>query len=275
MAIESVKNLLCEAQKANTSIIAFDALDYETIYACIRGAEASRRPVILMLYPGMKSIISFSAFVDLVKALAKDASVPVAMHLDHCSSFETILSAIHAGFTSVMADGSALPFDENVAAVREAVKLAREAGVSIESEIGHVPMGGSTMAVSQLDETVRFYEETKVDALAVSIGTAHGFYKDTPKIDVDLARRIGEAIPIPLVLHGGSGTPPEKIRAVIACGIAKVNIATEFQYDFQQKLKARLLEAGDKFIAADLLMAPVVDSSTEFIKREIRFLAGL
>lgn len=130
------------------------------------------------------------------------------------------------------------------------------------------------MAVSQLEETVRFYEATRVDALAVSIGTAHGFYRETPKIDVELARKIGEAIPIPLVLHGGSGTPPEKIRAVIGCGIAKVNIATEFQFDYQQKLRARLNELGEKFAAVDLLEAPVVESSQKFIENEIRFLAG-
>ena len=114
MAIESVKNLLGAAQKANTSIIAFDALDYDTIFSCIKGAEAARRPVILMLYPAMNKIMSFRSFTEVVRALAQEASVPVALHLDHCSDFNTILAAIHAGFTSVMADGSALSFDENV-----------------------------------------------------------------------------------------------------------------------------------------------------------------
>lgn len=271
----TMNEILPAARREGRAVGAFNIGNYETALAVVRAAEELGQPVIVQLYSRLIDNGHGEPLGAAVRVLAEQASVPVALHLDHGSSVEQVRRAIAAGFTSVMLDASKLPFDENVAAVREAVKLAREAGGSIESEIGHVPMGGSTMAVSQLDETVRFYEETKVDALAVSIGTAHGFYKDTPKIDVELARRIGEAIPIPLVLHGGSGTPPEKIRAVIACGIAKVNIATEFQYDFQQKLKARLLEAGDKFIAADLLMAPVVDSSTEFIKREIRFLAGI
>lgn len=271
----TMKEILPAARREGRAVGAFNIGNYETALAVVRAAEELGQPVIVQLYNRLIDNGHGEPLGALVRALAERASVPVALHLDHGSSVDQVWRAIAAGFTSVMLDASKLPFAENVAAVREAVRLARDAGVSIESEIGHVPMGGSTMAVSQLEETVRFYEETQVDALAVSIGTAHGFYKDTPKINVELARQIGEAIPIPLVLHGGSGTPPEKIRAVIVCGIAKVNIATEFQYDFQQKLKERLLEAGDKFIAADLLMAPVVDSSKEFIKKEIRFLAGL
>ena len=138
MGIESVKNLLDAAQKASTSVIAFDALDYDTVYACVKGAEAARRPVILMLYPAMNKIISFRAYAELVKTLARDASVPVALHLDHCSDYDTILAAIHAGFTSVMADGSALPFDENVAFTKSVVDVAKAFEVDVEGELGHV-----------------------------------------------------------------------------------------------------------------------------------------
>ena len=234
MAIESVKNLLCEAQKANTSIIAFDALDYETIYACIRGAEASRRPVILMLYPDMQSIISFSAFVDLVKALAKDASVPVAMHLDHCSSFETILSAIHAGFTSVMADGSALPFDENVAFTKSVVDVAKVFGVDVEGELGHVGQVAAGFAYhdkntfTRPEDAALFAEKTGVTSLAVAFGSCHGMYKDPPNLDLERLQEIDKATDTPLVLHGGSGIPAQQLEQAFALGINKFNVATEY-----------------------------------------------
>ena len=272
--LTTMKEMLTDARREGRAVGGFNIGNYETLLAVTRAAESLRQPVIVQLYSRLVDNGHAEPLAAAARALAERMSVPVAIHLDHGSSLEQVERAIAAGFTSVMLDASKLPFDENVALVRQAVELARKAGVSIESEIGHVPMGGSTMAVSQLEETVRFYEATRVDALAVSIGTAHGFYRETPKIDVELARKIGEAIPIPLVLHGGSGTPPEKIRAVIGCGIAKVNIATEFQFDYQQKLRARLNELGEKFAAVDLLEAPVVESSQKFLENEFRFLAG-
>ncbi len=272
--LTTMKEMLTEARREGRAVGGFNIGNYETLLAVTRAAEELNSPVIVQLYSRLIDNGHGEPLAAAARALAERMTVPVAIHLDHGSSLEQVRRAIAAGFTSVMLDASKLPFAENVAMVREAVSIARKAGVSIESEIGHVPMGGSVLAVSQFDETVRFYEETRVDALAVSIGTAHGFYKETPKIDVELARKIGEAIPIPLVLHGGSGTPPEKIRAVIGRGIAKVNIATEFQFDYQQKLRQRLDELKDKFVPADLLEAPVVDSSVEFIRNEIRFLAG-
>ncbi len=272
--LTTLNEILPPARRDGRAVGGFNIGNYETALAVVRAAEALKQPVIVQLYSRLIDNGHGEPLAALVRVLAEQASVPVALHLDHGTSLEQIKRAIAAGFTSVMLDASKLAYTDNVAMVRAAVVLARDAGVSIESEIGHVPLGGSAMQISQLDETVRFFEDTRVDALAVSIGTAHGFYKAEPKIDVELARRIGAAIPIPLVLHGGTGTPPDKIRAVIGCGIAKVNIATEFQFDFQQKLRQRLNETGDTFIAADLLMAPVVDCSTEFIKERIRFLAG-
>ena len=138
MALEKVRDLLCAAQKANTSVIAFDACDYNTIYACIKGAEAARRPVIVMLYPTMRSVFSFGAFAATVKDLAREASVPVGLHLDHCSDLSTIVEAIRDGFTSVMADGSAMPLEENIAFTKSVVDIAKIFDVDVEGEIGHV-----------------------------------------------------------------------------------------------------------------------------------------
>ena len=121
---------------------------------------------------------------------------------------------------------------------------------------------------------LHFYEETKVDALAVSIGTVHGFYKAEPNIRVDLCAKLASMIPVPLVLHGGSGTPREKVRAVIQNGIAKINVATEYLYEFQMATKERVNECGDKFVSTDILMAPVVDRCYEFIRDDLAFFAG-
>lgn len=272
--LNDMREMLRSARTRKSAVGGFNIGNYETLLAVVQGAERCNLPVIVQVYSRLIDNGHGEPLAAAARVLAERAAVPVAIHLDHGSSIDQVRRAIAAGFTSVMLDASKLPFEANVAMVREAVKIAHDAGVSIEGEIGHVPMGGSSMALSQLEETVRFYEATRVDALAVSIGTAHGFYRETPHIDVELARKIGEAIPVPLVLHGGSGTPPEKIRAVIDCGIAKVNIATEFQFDYQQTLRQRLNEVGGQFAAVDLLEAPVVERSAEFIAREIRFLAG-
>lgn len=166
----TMNEILPAARREGRAVGAFNIGNYETALAVVRAAEELGQPVIVQLYSRLIDNGHGEPLGAAVRVLAEQASVPVALHLDHGSSVEQVRRAIAAGFTSVMLDASKLPFDENVAAVREAVKLAREAGVSIESEIGHVPMGGSTMAVSQLDETVRFYEETKVDALASRSG---------------------------------------------------------------------------------------------------------
>lgn len=234
MGIESVKNLLGAAQKANTSIIAFDALDYETVYACIKGAEAARRPVILMLYPAMNKIISFRAYAGLVRALAQDASVPVALHLDHCSDLDTILAAIHAGFTSVMADGSALPFEENVAFTKSVVEVAKAFEVDVEGELGHVGQVAAGYAYNDKntftvpEEAALFAEKTGVTSLAVAFGSCHGAYKEPPNLDLEWLQRIDAATQIPLVLHGGSGIPTDQLEKAFRLGINKFNVATEY-----------------------------------------------
>lgn len=234
MGLERVKDLLAEAQKRNTSVIAFDACDYNTVQACIEGAEAAGRPVIVMLYPTMSSLFSFGAFAATVKDLARNAKVPVGLHLDHCSDFSVIVSAIRDGFTSVMADGSALPLEENIAFTRSVVEVADVFGVDVEGEIGHVGQvaGGfdyqNKDTFTRPEEAAVFVERTGVASVAVAFGSCHGVYQAPPNLDLQRLEEIDAAVDIPLVLHGGSGIPEDQLKQAFAKGINKFNVGTEF-----------------------------------------------
>ena len=164
-------------------------------------------------------------------AAAKKSKVPTAVHLDHGGTMETIKLALDLGFTSVMFDGSKYPLDENIQRTKEVIKLARSYGAHVEAEIGRV--GGAEgdykavdIAVTSVEEAKRFAEETGVDALAVAIGTAHGNYKETPKLRIDRLKEIAAAVDTPLVLHGGTGLTEDDFRNCLHNGIKKINIAT-------------------------------------------------
>lgn len=234
MALEKIRDLLASAQQANTSVIAFDACDYNTIYACIKGAEMARRPVIVMLYPAMRSLFSFGAFASAVKDLARDAAVPVGLHLDHCSDAGVILSAIRDGFTSVMADGSAMPFEENAAFTRSVVDTAKIFDVDVEGELGHVGQTAAGYdydnkdAFTRPEEAARFVERTGVTSLAIAFGSCHGLYRSAPNLDLDRLQEIDRTVDVPLVLHGGSGIPDDQLEKAFRLGINKFNVGTEY-----------------------------------------------
>lgn len=234
MALVKVRDLLNDAQKANTSIIAFDANDINTIYACIKGAEKARRPVIVMLYPASRGMMDFRSFTATVKEMAEKASVPVGLHLDHCSDFSMIMEAIRDGFSSVMADGSALPFEENVAFTKSVVDVAKVFDVDVEGELGHVgsvAAGDSYSDKSTFtvpEEAAEFAKLTGVTSLAVAFGSCHGVYKATPNLDLERLQEIDKATDTPLVLHGGSGIPHDQLVKAFTMGVNKFNVATEF-----------------------------------------------
>ena len=212
--------------------------------------------------------------VDTVRTLAERANVPVALHLDHGSTERQAADALAWGYTSVMFDGSRLSFDENAARTKAVADAAHAAGATCEGEIGHVAMGDET-ALTEPDEAAAFAKASGVDALAVSIGTAHGYYKAEPKLDIPRCAAIADALPdTPLVLHGGSGTPLADVRRAIESGIAKVNIATEFLDGY---IKSTLKVYGDlngAFVPPDKLADPIIDACAEHVRRLVRFFAG-
>ncbi len=234
MPLVKVRDLLKTAQEQNTAILAFDAADYNTIFACIKGAEAVNKPVIVMLYPTMQSIFSFGAFAQTVIDLAKSSTAPIGLHLDHCTDASMIYTAIQGGFSSVMADGSAMPFDENVAFTKQIVDVAKAFDVDVEGEIGHVGQIAAGFDYSDKEsftlpeEAAKFAELTGVASMAVAFGSCHGVYKSTPNLDLDRLKEIDKATDTPLVLHGGSGIPQDQLEKAFTMGINKFNIGTEF-----------------------------------------------
>ena len=234
MSFVRVKELLEIGKKNNACVLAFDAADGNMIKSVIKGAEAAGKPVMVMLYPGMRNIMPFGVFAETTKYYAERASVPVGLHLDHCSDFDMIMEAIHEGFSSVMADGSVLSFEENVAFTRKVVEVARNFDVDVEGELGHVGTAADSDEFSRKefftrpDEVKEFVERTKVTSLAVSFGSAHGLYKSTPKLDIDHLKVLSAATDTPLVLHGGTGIPDDQLALAFANGINKINIGTEF-----------------------------------------------
>ena len=274
MALVTMNEILPAARREHRAVGAFNIANYETARAVLQAAEAEAQPVIIQLYMRLFESTKAYDLAGMLIRLAERANVPVALHLDHGDTLKQVENALKWGYTSVMYDGSRLSFDENVANTCSAVEMARKAGASTEAEIGHVAQGDET-ALTQVDEAVRFAEATKVDSLAVSIGTAHGYYKAEPKLDIERCRAIADALPnVPLVLHGGSGTPLADVRKSIEAGIAKINIATEFMDTFLKSSRCELEKLDGKFQPIDKYYDPIVDECAAHAARLIRFFAG-
>ena len=228
-------NMLKEAYDNHHAIGSFNWYNFETLSGIIEAAEETGTPVIASFGAKYLSNMSLKTAVAMTRSLAEQVSVPVCLHLDHCSDKLTIMQAIDLGFGSVMYDGSRLSFDDNVMNTREICDIAHDCSVSVEAELGSLAAGANSHegtaddkeCYSKADDAAKFLRYTGVDALAVSIGTVHGMYKGTPNIRTDILREINEELGIPLVLHGGSGTPEDKLKECIANGIAKINVNTE------------------------------------------------
>ena len=253
MALVTTKELMLDAQKNHYAIGAFNAENMEMVQAIIAAAEELRAPVIVQTTPGTLKYASPAMFYANVAAAAAEATVPVVMHLDHGSSFELAMKAFRAGYTSIMIDGSHSVFEENIAITKSVVAACHSAGVPVEAELGKVGGkeddldGGMGNGYTDPAEAAEFVERTGVDSLAVAIGTAHGVYKGTPKLDVDRLSEIRKVVSIPLVLHGTSGVPDDAVRECIARGMCKVNYATDLRIAFSAGLKEYLAKDPDAF----------------------------
>lgn len=226
---------LAEAKKC--AIGSFNTPNLESIMAVIGAAEELNVPVIIMHAEVHESMMPISVIGPIMVAMAKEAKVPVCVHLDHGESLAYLAKALNLGFTSVMFDGSALPYEENVANTKIAVKLAHAKGASVEAEIGTLgkrELGPGHDAIENQPEEIytdpslaeAFVNETGIDALACSFGTAHGIYLKQPKLDMTVLEKVKERVSIPLVMHGGSGVSEEDYKKVIERGVRKINYYT-------------------------------------------------
>lgn len=232
MFVSSIE-MIKKAKADGYAVPAFNAENMEMAQAIVAAAEEAHSPVIIQTTSPTVKHFSPTMAHAIVEDLARKAKVPVALHLDHCTSFDDVMVAIKAGYTSVMFDGSRLPFDENARLTRKVADTAHPMGITVEAELGCV--GGKEDNVSgediytDVDEAKAFAEMTGVDILAIAVGTAHGFYKGEPKLDFDRIAAIRDVVDAPLVLHGGSGVPVESVKRAISLGMAKVNFATELR----------------------------------------------
>lgn len=271
MALVTTKEMLLKAQEGHYAVGAFNVENMEMVMAVIGAAEELNSPVILQTTPSTVKYAGLDYYLANVKVAAEKASVPVAMHLDHGSSFELAMQALRTGYTSIMIDGSHESFEDNIAVSKAVADACRPSDIPVEAELGKVGGkeddldGGEGNAHTDPQEAKEFVERTGVSSLAVAIGTAHGIYKGEPKIDLDRLSEIREVISVPLVLHGGSGIPDETIKESIRRGIAKVNYATELRIAFSNGVKKVLAENPD-VIDPKKYGAAGRDSVKEFVK---------
>ncbi len=281
MGLVTLKEVLSGSIAGQYAIGGFVTTDLLATQNIIRAAEEMEAPIILMIPWGtLTDKYKTGEYLELTIRMAKNAEVPVAVHLDHGTSYEECIKAIHAGFSSVMYDGSSLPFEQNIQNTRKVVEAAHACGVSVEAEIGHVggAEGGALIKEGKeadasmyttVEEAAEFVEKTGVDALAVAIGTVHGIYKGKPVLDLDRLENIRKALDIPLVLHGGSGLSDQDFRNVVKKGINKINFFTEMSMAAAQAAKNFIKQSGDEPIHMMQINSVQSEAVVSLVKEQI------
>lgn len=296
-----MKEILDRANSERYAVGAFNTNNLEFSKAILRTAAQEQSPVIIQASEGAVAYAGAREIVAMVSALADRYDVPVALHLDHGRKVEVILECLRAGFTSVMIDGSHLPLDENIALTKKVVEICHPMGVSVEAELGKIAGVEDNVAslesiLTDPDDAERFVAETRVDALAIAIGTAHGprKFKGEPRLAIDLVAKIKERVGIPLVMHGASGVPEsivrraeaagakwsgakgipdESVAAAVASGINKVNIDTDMRLAFICRVREILAEKPELSDPRDLLK-PAMELIGEVVTHKMRLLGS-
>lgn len=274
----TMKNLLKPAYDNNFAIGAFNIGSAELLRLVISVAEEEQSPVILAVHPDE---LDFQGddFINYCRVVAQNTHIPVVIHLDHGSSIKQIVRAIKCGYTSVMIDGSHKNFEENIKITKQVVDIASNVGVSVEAELGTIGAiegnfeSGSVSEViyTQPEQAKTFIEETKIDSLAIAIGTSHGIYPKNfkPKLEIELLKRIKENTSIPLVLHGGSSNPDEEIAESIKYGISKINISSDVKLAYANSLRDYLNKYKEVLEPMQMFAEPVLVAK-EVVRHKIR-----
>ncbi|QEK11259.1 class II fructose-1,6-bisphosphate aldolase [Crassaminicella thermophila] len=270
------REILKHAHKHGYAVGAFNVNNMEQVKAIIEAAEETKSPVIIQASQGGLKYAGVEYIAAMVKEAAKNASVPVALHLDHGTDFKQIMMCIRNGFTSVMIDASHYELEENIKKTRKIVEMAHAVGVSVEAELGKIGGVEDDISVDEKDATFtdpddaeKFVAETGVDSLAIAVGTAHGPYKGEPKLDFERIKVIKEKLNMPLVLHGSSGVPEESIKEAVRLGINKINIDTDIRMAFHRAVKEFVKKNPDVYDPRKIL-SPAKEEMKNVIADKMR-----
>jgi len=280
MSLVTTKEMLKKAQKGRYAVGAFNANNMEFIQAIIETAEEEKAPAILQASQGAIEYAGLDNIVAMVKVLAEKVTVPIALHLDHGTDYYQNIKCLRAGFTSLMFDGSKLPFEENVKITKKIVEMAHTCDIPVEAELGQIgKMGDSDepgVALEKVKETMadpyeaaKFVELTKIDFLAAAVGTIHGCRTPFAKLDIPRIEKIRELTDVPLVLHGASGVNDEEVRKGISAGICKINIDTRIRMIFTEKIR-EIIKMNPQEIDPRKLLGPAREVAKEVIRERMR-----
>lgn len=277
----SMKELLLSAKKGGYAVAAANVFTGRTVKACFAAASEMKAPVIIACTPyvQMEELALAAQMYE-----KKYPEVIAALHLDHGKEYEDVQRALRCGFTSVMLDKSTLPYEENVTAVKEAVRAAHAVGVTVEAELGHVGKGMEyeetrDSGLTREEEAAGFVKETGVDCLAVAVGTSHGVYKGRPHLNFELLSKLSREVSVPLVLHGGSNTGEEKLKKAVSLGIQKVNLSTDLSTEYLRGVRrfeerseplfddqGTLVYTGNRTVYANQALSAGAESYKEILK---------
>jgi len=271
----NLQTKLKKLQEEGGCLLATNFYNYETLCGILKAASAKEQPIILQLTKSSIDYMGLSVAVKMARAALDAYQVEGWIHLDHADSFELIQQCLDEGFDSVMIDASEKPFEENISLTRNVVELAQRYHANVEAELGYIAKLGQSsdkIGFTEPGEAALFAEETGINALAVAIGSLHGFYDSEPKLDLERLSQIKAATEVALVLHGGSGIPANSLRDAINRGICKINLATEIKNIFMLTLKECLVNSQE--IDLRKVFPPAIDAVTELVKQKLDIVRG-
>lgn len=279
MKFVSTSQICKKAYDEHYAVPAFCAWNAEMVDVILRTAENLRSPVIILSAWLDFELIKPATFQKVASAVAEKYSIPAAIHLDHGRSLAEAQECIDAHYTGVMVDWSGHPYEENLQTLKKTVELAKPHRIAVEGEIGHVgrvdettPEGADTASLTLPEEAASFVKDTGIDMVAVSIGNVHGSFKGLPKLDFARLKQIQDAVSVPLVLHGGSGTPEADLKKCVELGIAKVNVASELVKAFRESLMEQWQSQHNLWIP--LAFAEAVKTIPPIVEKWIRYLGS-
>lgn len=277
MPLVTTRELFAAAEQGNYAVGAFNVNNMEIIQAIVQAAEAESSPVILQASQGAIKYAGIEYITGLVKTAAENSKIPMALHLDHGTDFNTIIACLRHGFTSIMFDGSQYSLAENMERTKQVVDICHAVGVPVEGEIGRIGGVEDDIKVDERDallsdphEALEFVSATGVDSLAPAIGSAHGVYKAEPDLDFDRIAKMRElGVTLPLVLHGGSGIPEWQIKKAISMGVRKVNIDTELRSEFMRAMR-EAVESSPSELDPRKVLAPARAAMQARVQEKMR-----